>query len=109
MAVLLHWLALIKNNPLVWAQAVHALIGYGVLLTVYREGLRKRYWFVGVLVFLGAFGIEVWYDPTYEHDPFFWGGIRDLLFYFLGAVTGVIVDYGWVSWRLKCIGQRLPR
>lgn len=109
----LQWFAAIKGNPLVWAQATHFLIGYAVLLTCYREGLRKRYWFVGVLVFLGAFLIEVFYDPKYEHDPFFWGGALDLTAYLSGALVGIATDYGWAVLRdrdwMRRVAQRLPR
>ena len=93
MTTVFHWLALIKGDAAVWAQAVHFLLGYGALLTCYREGVRRRFWMIGLFIFLGAFGIEVWYDPKYEHDPFLWGGVRDLAFYGLGAATGIVVDY----------------
>lgn len=90
---LLNLLASIKSSPLVWAQAVHFLIGYSVLLTSYRSGERRRFWLVGVIVLAWAFGIEIWYDPTYEHSPFLWDGLIDLAFYGAGALAGVLVDY----------------
>lgn len=86
---------------MVWAQAVHFLIGYSVLLTVYREGLRKRYWSVGLLIFFGALLIEIFYDPKYEGDPFWWGGFRDMCFYSLGAFVGVLVDQGWADYKIR--------
>ena len=92
---LLTWLAVhVKDNPLVWAQAVHFLLGYATLLSCYRAGERRRFWRPYLGLGLVAFFLEAWFDPRYEGDPFLsWsGGLLDLLCYLLGGLLGVAVD-----------------
>jgi hypothetical protein len=81
-------LAKIKDDPSVWAQAVHFLIGYSVVLTVqYHWG----HGLVAGLIWAGiATVIEAWYDPRYEGDPFFNGGLIDLTSY----IAGILVALG---------------
>jgi peptidoglycan/LPS O-acetylase OafA/YrhL len=102
MSQLLYWLAWVKNDPSVWAQAVHFQFGFIALLLAYREGRRREFWPISLGVVAVAFLIEVWYDPIYEHAPFFWGGFIDLSFYALGSIAGLLVDmYGWKDHPLR--------
>jgi 4-amino-4-deoxy-L-arabinose transferase-like glycosyltransferase len=83
-----------KNTPLVWAQGVHFLISYAVMLTLYREGQRRRFWIAILVIAAVAAVIECWFDVVYEPDPIWPGGITDWTFYMLGAFVGA-----WIASR----------
>jgi hypothetical protein len=78
-------------SPAVAYQGVHALIGYGVVLTAACIWHHWMYGFVAVLLFalIKEFVIDM-FGP--EHDSFR-SSLVDFIFYMLGAgVAGIVVN-----------------
>ncbi len=76
-------------SPEVAYQGVHALIGYGAVLTA---ALRLHHWtygFLAVLVFalVKEFVIDIFGK---EHDSFR-SSLKDFAFYLVGAAAGIVV------------------
>ena len=76
-------------SPDVAYQGVHALIGYGAVLTA---AFRFRHWtlgFLAVLVFalVKEFIVDIFGK---EHDSFM-SSLKDFTFYMVGAVAGIVV------------------
>ena len=76
-------------SPEVAYQGVHALIGYGAVLTGAFIFHRWTYGFVAVLVFalVKEFIIDIFGK---EHDSFL-SSLEDFSFYMVGAAVGIIV------------------
>ncbi len=72
-------------------QGVHALIGYGVVLTAAYAAHRWIYGFLAVLVFalLKEFVIDIFGK---EHDSFR-SSLKDFVFYMIGAAVGILVAF----------------
>jgi hypothetical protein len=70
-------------------QGVHALIGYGAVLTTALLFHHWRYGFLAVLVFalVKEFIIDIFGK---ERDPFL-SSLKDFIFYMVGAGVGIIV------------------
>ncbi|HYL11925.1 MAG TPA: hypothetical protein VEV41_02765 [Terriglobales bacterium] len=76
-------------SPAVAYQAVHALIGYGAVLTAAFAFHHWAYGFLAVLVF--ALVKELLIDIFgKEHDSFL-SSLEDFAFYMVGAGIGIIV------------------
>ena len=76
-------------SPDVAYQGVHALIGYGAVLTT---AFRFRHWthgFLAVLVFalVKEFVVDIFGK---EHDSFM-SSLKDFTFYMVGAAAGIVV------------------
>jgi hypothetical protein len=92
---ILKTLARWKTSPAVWAQAVHALLGYAIVLTVWRIDSAVCIWLVGAIVIAAATMIETVFDPAEEDAPFWPSGLVDLIFYTGGVLAGVaMVRFG---------------
>ncbi len=76
-------------SPEVAYQGVHALIGYGVVLTAAFTLHRWIYGFLAVLAFslVKEFIIDIFGK---EHDSFI-SSLKDFAFYMLGALVGIVV------------------
>jgi hypothetical protein len=76
-------------SPAVAYQGVHALIGYGVVLTSARTLHHWTYGLIAVLLFalVKEFVIDI-FGP--EHDSFR-SSVVDFVFYMLGAGVGSII------------------
>ena len=74
-------------SPGVAYQAVHALIGYGAVLTAAFAFHHWTYGFLAVLVFalVKEFIIDIF---SKEHDSFI-SSLEDFVFYLIGAAVGV--------------------
>jgi hypothetical protein len=74
-------------SPGVAYQAVHALIGYGAVLTAAFTLHHWTYGFLAVLVFalVKEFIIDIFGK---EHDSFI-SSLEDFVFYLIGAAVGV--------------------
>jgi len=70
-------------------QSVHALIGYGAVVTAAFKLHHWAWGFLAVLVFglVKEFIIDI-FGP--EHDSFM-SSLQDFTFYFMGAAGGIIV------------------
>lgn len=70
-------------------QGVHALIGYGAVLTAAFTVHHWRYGFFAVLVFalVKEFLIDIFGK---EHDSFR-SSLKDFIFYMVGAGAGIVV------------------
>ncbi len=76
-------------SPEVAYQGVHALIGYGVVLTAAFTLHHWRYGFLALLAFalVKEFLIDIYGK---EHDSFR-SSLKDFVFYMVGATVGIIV------------------
>lgn len=76
-------------SPEVAYQAVHALIGYGAVLTAAFRFHHWTYGFLAVLAFalVKEFLIDIFGK---EHDSFK-SSLKDLTFYMVGATAGIVV------------------
>jgi hypothetical protein len=76
-------------SPTVAYQGVHALIGYGTVLTAALRFHHWTYGFVAVLVFalVKEFVIDIFGK---EHDSFL-SSLIDFVFYMVGAGVGIVV------------------
>jgi peptidoglycan/LPS O-acetylase OafA/YrhL len=89
----LHLIGYYKNMPAVWSQSTHFFLSYAVILTLYRAGARRRFWIAFCAIVAIAFCIEFFFDPKFEGDPFFWGGVTDWTFYICGAFVAMLVAH----------------
>ena len=76
-------------SPAVAYQGVHALIGYGAVLTAAFGTHHWMYGFLSVLVFalVKEFIIDIFGK---EHDSFM-SSLKDFTFYMAGAAVGIVV------------------
>ena len=76
-------------SPDVAYQGVHALIGYGAVLTAAFRLHHWMYGFLAVLVFalVKEFIIDIFGK---EHDSFV-SSLKDFTFYMVGAALGIVV------------------
>jgi hypothetical protein len=76
-------------SPNIAYQGVHALIGYGAVVTAAFKLHHWTWGFVAVLVFALAkeFIIDIFGK---EHDSFM-SSVQDFTFYMVGAAVGIIV------------------
>jgi hypothetical protein len=76
-------------SPKVAYQGVHALIGYGAVVTAALKLHHAAWGFLAVLVFalIKEFIIDIF---GAEHDSFK-SSLQDFTFYMVGAVVGIIV------------------
>ena len=70
-------------------QGVHALIGYGAVLTA---ALRFGHWTYGFLAVLVVAVVKEFIVDIFgkEHDSFM-SSLKDFTFYMLGAAAGIVV------------------
>jgi hypothetical protein len=76
-------------SPDVAYQSVHALIGYGTVLTAAFRFHHWSYGFLALLVFalVKEFVIDIFGK---EHDSFM-SSLKDFTFYMVGAAAGIVV------------------
>jgi hypothetical protein len=76
-------------SPAVAYQGVHALIGYGAVVTA---ALTLHHWLYGVLAVLVFALVKEFIVDIFgkEHDPFL-SSLKDFTFYMVGAAIGLIV------------------
>jgi hypothetical protein len=76
-------------SPDVAYQAVHALIGYGAVVTA---AFRLHHWTYGFLAVLGFALVKEFVIDIFgkEHDSFT-SSLKDFTFYMVGAVGGMVV------------------
>ncbi len=77
-------------SPEVAYQGVHALIGYGVVLTA---GFKLHHWVYGLLAVLVFALVKEFIIDIFgtEHDSFR-SSLKDFGFYMVGATVGIIVS-----------------
>lgn len=76
-------------SPDVAYQGVHALIGYGAVLTA---AFRFHHWTYGLLALLVFALVKEFVIDIFgkEHDSFM-SSVKDFTFYMVGAAVGIIV------------------
>ena len=76
-------------SPDVAYQGVHALIGYGAVLTA---AVRFHHWTYGLLALLVFALVKEFIIDIFgkEHDSFM-SSLKDFTFYMVGAAVGIIV------------------
>lgn len=76
-------------SPEVAYQGVHALIGYGAVLTTV---FRFHHWTYGFLAVLGFALVKEFLIDIFgkEHDSFM-SSLKDFTFYMVGAAVGIVV------------------
>jgi hypothetical protein len=76
-------------SPEVAYQGVHALIGYGVVVTA---GFRFHHWMYGFLaVMVFALVKEFIIDIFGKERDSFLASLKDFVFYMIGAAVGIVV------------------
>ena len=76
-------------SPNVAYQGVHALIGYGAVVTAAFKLQHWSYGFLAVLLF--ALGKEFIIDIFGKDHDSFLSSLQDFTFYMVGAVVGIVV------------------